>query len=101
MAKLQIDEIRALPELSLGSKHNGLSLLHQYLREFGYIAELPARASVVFSDTTTAALRRFQRQFGLQPTGTFDQETRAAMAQSRCGFPDVDPVGAKIGRAHV
>lgn len=39
--------------------------------------------------STTKALKRMQKQLGLNETGELDKATVEAMKQPRCGVPDV------------
>lgn len=39
--------------------------------------------------STSKALKRMQRQLGLEETGELDKLTLEAMKQPRCGVPDV------------
>lgn len=39
--------------------------------------------------STSKALKRMQRQMGLEETGQLDKSTVEAMKQPRCGVPDV------------
>lgn len=39
--------------------------------------------------STSKALKRMQRQLGLDETGQLDMQTLEAMKQPRCGVPDV------------
>ncbi len=61
-----------------------------FLHRFGYLADHPC-ADDLLCPHTSAALLRFQRFYGLTPTGTLTAETVKLMGRPRCGVPDVDP----------
>ena len=43
----------------------------------------------------TAAIKNFQKFFGLPQTGELDEETPEQMRKPRCGLPDVDDGGRR------
>lgn len=59
-----------------------------YLKRFGYMDTLK-RSGFQSMVSTSKAVKRMQRQMGLEETGELDQSTLAAMKQPRCGVPDV------------
>ncbi|MCP2262199.1 putative peptidoglycan binding domain-containing protein [Streptoalloteichus tenebrarius] len=61
-----------------------------FLSRFGYLGEHDCPNDLLCPHTATA-LARFQRYFGLAPTGTLTTETLKLMSRPRCGVPDVEP----------
>ncbi|KAJ8265837.1 hypothetical protein COCON_G00149360 [Conger conger] len=59
-----------------------------YLRRFGYM-NVQHRSGLLPAMSTSKALKRLQRQLGLEETGQLDQPTVTAMKQPRCGVPDI------------
>lgn len=64
------------------------SLLQHYLNRFGYFQESGPGESAN-QGTLSTALRRMQKQLGLEETGQLDASTLATMKAPRCGVPDV------------
>lgn len=65
-----------------------MELAESYLQRFGYMETLH-RSGFQSMVSTAKALKRMQRQMGLEETGELDQPTLNAMRQPRCGVPDV------------
>uniref|UniRef100_A0A3P8UH76 Matrix metalloproteinase-9 n=1 Tax=Cynoglossus semilaevis TaxID=244447 RepID=A0A3P8UH76_CYNSE len=63
-------------------------LADSYLKKFGYI-ETVHRSGFQSLLSKTNALKRMQRQMGLEETGELDKATVDTMKQPRCGVPDV------------
>lgn len=59
-----------------------------YLLRFGYTTEAEARTGSKHV-SLTKALRKMQKQLGLEETGELDTGTLEAMRAPRCGVPDV------------
>lgn len=59
-----------------------------YLKKFGYI-DIQRRSGLESVISTTKALKKLQKQLGLEETGGLDKPTLEAMQQPRCGVPDV------------
>ncbi|KAG9329750.1 hypothetical protein JZ751_023725 [Albula glossodonta] len=59
-----------------------------YLRRFGYM-NVQHRSALLPAMSMSKALKRLQRQMGLEETGELDPPTLTAMKQPRCGVPDV------------
>src|SRR5919112_2114739 len=82
--------LAAVPETAEGERTTGFAKVQDYLERFGYLATDGVTVGQLDGDTH-AALRRFQRFFGLEETGEFDEPTRAAMMRPRCSHPDPEP----------
>uniref|UniRef100_A0A8C9XW54 Matrix metalloproteinase-9 n=1 Tax=Sander lucioperca TaxID=283035 RepID=A0A8C9XW54_SANLU len=65
-----------------------MELAEGYLKKFGYIETLH-RSGFQSMVSTSKALKRMQRQMGLEETGELDESTLDAMKRPRCGVPDV------------
>ncbi|KAF7209720.1 matrix metalloproteinase-9 [Nothobranchius furzeri] len=65
-----------------------MELAENYLKRFGYMDTLQ-RSGFQSIVSTEKALKRLQRQLGLEETGKLNKETLEAMNQPRCGVPDV------------
>lgn len=63
-------------------------LCQSYLKKFGYMETLH-RSGFESMASTTKALKRMQKQLGLNETGELDEATVDAMKRPRCGVPDV------------
>ncbi|XP_018602440.1 matrix metalloproteinase-9 [Scleropages formosus] len=59
-----------------------------YLERFGYLS-VQKRSGLQSATSTSKALKRLQRNLGLEETGQLDEATIEAMKQPRCGVPDV------------
>src|SRR5260221_1036632 len=90
-------------DLTLGANGDDVRTVHEYLGLIGYFpnpklaAEFPAWRPIVaeppadqgvFDARTAEAVRRFQVNSGLSPTGIVDQPTRDLIKSPRCGVPD-------------
>lgn len=64
------------------------AFFQSYLKKFGYI-ETVHRSGFQSLLSKTNALKRMQRQMGLEETGELDKATVDTMKQPRCGVPDV------------
>uniref|UniRef100_A0A668A9G8 Matrix metalloproteinase-9 n=1 Tax=Myripristis murdjan TaxID=586833 RepID=A0A668A9G8_9TELE len=65
-----------------------MELAESYLQRFGYMKTLH-RSGFQSMVSTAKALKRMQRQMGLEETGQLDKPTLEAMRHPRCGVPDV------------
>ncbi|MFC5379375.1 matrixin family metalloprotease [Aquipuribacter nitratireducens] len=87
------DDVRAfthladVPTTSPGEENEGFAGVQEFLDRFGYL-DRTAVHLMENDDPTQEALARFQRFYGLEPTGVFDEATREAMMQPRCALPD-------------
>ncbi|KAJ7526444.1 hypothetical protein O6H91_16G007000 [Diphasiastrum complanatum] len=73
-----------------GEMHHALSKLKLYFQTFGY-EDLHAGSnpSDEFDNTTEAAVRLYQENFGLPVTGILDAATIGQLTKPRCGREDV------------
>lgn len=65
-----------------------VELAESYLKKFGYMQTLH-RSGFESMASTTKALKKMQKQLGLNETGELDKATVDAMKRPRCGVPDV------------
>ncbi|XP_055078905.1 matrix metalloproteinase-9 [Periophthalmus magnuspinnatus] len=65
-----------------------MELAENYLQRFGYM-ESVKRSGFQPVVSASKALKRMQRQMGLEETGELDPATLDAMKRPRCGVPDV------------
>lgn len=63
-------------------------LADEYLKRYGYVDVLQ-RSGLQAVVSNAKALKKLQRQLGLEETGLLDQPTVDAMKQPRCGVPDI------------
>lgn len=61
-----------------------------FLSRFGYLESSSATGRI--NKNTAQALRRFQKFYGLKPTGKFDDSTLKRVLVYRCGLPDPELV---------
>ncbi|KAL6633571.1 hypothetical protein ACP70R_026242 [Stipagrostis hirtigluma subsp. patula] len=75
----------------MGEEREGLAGLKDYLSHFGYLPPPPSSSpfSDAFDGDLEAAIATYQRNFGLNATGTLDAPTVAQMVAPRCGVADV------------
>ncbi|KAH7114595.1 carbohydrate-binding protein [Dactylonectria macrodidyma] len=92
---VNISQIRAIPTFGLGDTLD-ITPIHAYLKHYGYLpcSSSAPNANESVSEETTSALRSFQEFHNLQVDGVFGNETRTAMTASRCGLPDISPLGS-------
>ena len=80
-----------LKDLQGARKGVKLQRLHQlriYLYRFGYLSSSFLKEDN-FDDTLEVALKTYQQNFGLKPTGSLDAKTVSMMMVPRCGVPDI------------
>ncbi|POR37065.1 Carbohydrate-binding protein [Tolypocladium paradoxum] len=83
-----VSKIKAVPTFCSGDKCD-VTEVHNYLKHYGYMPLSASASSTVVGEETTTALKAFQEFFGLKVDGIFGPDTRKAMTEERCGFPDV------------
>ena len=64
-----------------------LSAAKDYLVRYGYLPKTSNGNKLISIDS---ALKSFQKRFGLDATGQFDQSTIGVMSRRRCGISDED-----------
>ena len=64
-----------------------LSAAKDYLVRYGYLPKTSNGNKLISIDS---AIKSFQKRFGLDPTGQFDQSTIGLMSRRRCGISDED-----------
>nr|XP_057939626.1 matrix metalloproteinase-9-like [Doryrhamphus excisus] len=65
-----------------------IQLAESYLKKFGYM-EILQRSGFQSMVSTSKALKKMQKQMGLEETGELDSATLEIMKRPRCGVPDV------------
>lgn len=68
---------------------DGLGKLKKYFHNFGYIPDLPSNITDDFDDLLESALKTYQQNFNLEPTGELDTQTMQHILRPRCGNPDI------------
>ncbi|RWW10847.1 hypothetical protein GW17_00025587 [Ensete ventricosum] len=79
---------RNLSGCRFGEHRPGLGDLKQYLNQFGYLQAAPNFTNS-FDDNLEAAIKTYQRNFGLNVTGELDDDTLEQLIVPRCGMPDI------------
>lgn len=72
-----------------GERRDGLANLKKYFRYFGYIPETPSNFTDDFDDALASAIKTYQHNFNLEPTGQLDDATLTQLVRPRCGNPDI------------
>ncbi len=74
-----------------GERHPFIENTRRFLAHFGYLREDAPGPTDALSEPVSAALCRFQRNFGLRATGGLTVETLVLMMRPRCSNPDIPP----------
>lgn len=83
-----------------GERHPFIENTRRYLTRFGYLRTARDSPPDMLSEQVSMALRRFQRNFGLRPTGTLTVETLVLGMHPRCASPDIvhdEPLESSAG----
>lgn len=83
------DAFTTLAGCRKGQNYTGLSKLKTYFRHFGYLNTSAADISDNFDARLEAAVKTYQLNFNLHPTGELDAPTLAHIVIPRCGCPDL------------
>lgn len=82
--------IKELRGCHKGNKSEGIRQLRFYLKEFGYLSLTEAQTnSDYFDSVLESAVKTYQKNFQLYPSGTLDSTTVSTMITPRCGVPDI------------
>lgn len=85
------DFIKKLQGCHKGNNTKGIHELKAYLEKFGYLEYLNKTHANDddFDDTLESAIKTYQENYHIKPTGIIDTETIAKMTTPRCGVPDI------------
>ncbi|XP_057812408.1 metalloendoproteinase 3-MMP-like [Salvia miltiorrhiza] len=85
------DFIKQLKGCHKGNNTKGIHLLKAYLKEFGYLEYLNQTQADGddFDDILESAVKTYQENYHIKPTGTLDATTISKMTTPRCGVPDI------------
>ena len=78
-----------------GDTIKGINALKKYLHTLGYLSNhnhnhaAAAADGDYFDENLESAVKTYQRNFNLNPTGHMDLKTVSMMGKPRCGVPDV------------
>ncbi|KAI3462975.1 hypothetical protein Pfo_019638 [Paulownia fortunei] len=83
--------IKQLKGCHKGNHTKGIHQLKNYLHEFGYLEYLNKTHANDddFDDALESAIKTYQQNYHIKPTGILDATTVSRMTVSRCGVPDI------------
>src|SRR3712207_5395109 len=81
-------QLLGVPETREGEHSPGFRHVQAFLERFGYL-DADQYETGELDVATSQALAEFQEFIGIEPTGHFDEATRAEMTRPRCALPDV------------
>ncbi|TXG47950.1 hypothetical protein EZV62_027244 [Acer yangbiense] len=86
-----------------GDQVNEIKYLKKYLQRFGYLSNHDKSPSSInyddddfFDEKLESAIKTYQTNFNLNPTGFLDSETITLMSKPRCGVPDHDMIRSRM-----
>ncbi|KAK1553274.1 hypothetical protein Q3G72_032034 [Acer saccharum] len=86
-----------------GDQVNDIKYLKKYLQRFGYLSNHEKSSSSIsyddddfFDEKLESAIKTYQTNFNLNPTGFLDSETVTLMSKPRCGVPDHDMIRSRM-----
>ncbi|CAL1357906.1 unnamed protein product [Linum trigynum] len=82
-----LDHFTEAPKI--GDRHPAIAGVKTYLRRYGYLSVDDIDDDHYFDVLLESALKTYQSNFKLDPTGRLDAPTAAMMRTPRCGVPDV------------
>ncbi|KAL8034550.1 hypothetical protein ABFX02_12G035200 [Erythranthe guttata] len=84
------DFIKPLQGSVKGDRALGISGIKNYLQNFGYLDNLNnTQVNNLFDDALESAIKTYQQNFNINPTGKLDATTVSTMIIPRCGVPDI------------
>ncbi|KAL1563862.1 metalloendoproteinase 3-MMP-like [Salvia divinorum] len=85
------DFIKKLQGCRKGSNKEGIQQLKTYLGKFGYLKNHNQThpTNDHFDETLESALKAYQQNYHIKPTGTLDPTTISKMTTPRCGVADI------------
>ncbi|KZV31280.1 metalloendoprotein 1-like [Dorcoceras hygrometricum] len=82
--------IKHLEGCHKGNKSKEIHLLKNYLNKFGYLdLDREHAAADTFDNALESAIKTYQTNFHISPTGILDVSTVSKMVVPRCGVPDI------------
>ncbi|XP_057812409.1 metalloendoproteinase 3-MMP-like [Salvia miltiorrhiza] len=85
------DFIKKLKDCHMGNNTKEIHELKAYLEKFGYL-KYPNKTQATdddFDDILESAIKTYQKNYHITPSGVVDDETISIMTTPRCGVPDI------------